>query len=58
MTEQPKPQVAKVETRDNVIGRALQMGEIGPAYLDYLRMTEKGNSEDEWARQKAEEVMG
>lgn len=45
-------EIAAVEPRDNVIGRVLPLGEIGPAYLEYLRLTEPDDSDMEWAMEQ------
>jgi hypothetical protein len=43
-----------VETRDNVIGRTLPLGEVGPVYLQYLRVTHPSDSDKEWARRQVQ----
>jgi hypothetical protein len=43
-----------VETRDNIIGRTLPLGEVGPAYLQYLRLTDPSGEDMEWARRLVE----
>lgn len=47
--------ILEVQTRQNVIGRALPLGEIGPAYLRHIRLTEPTEEDVEWARQKIRE---
>lgn len=48
-------EIAQVETRGNLIGRTLPLGEVGPAYLEYLRLTEPSGEDMEWARGQVEQ---